>query len=106
MSEGIESAIARRVAGELRGGEAESALAIFDPGRLQAELDRDLPGALRALADAIETKDLDVRGNRLEGWGFQADPRDQRAHFRVTLALAVPVRKVLAVGDLVKSEGE
>lgn len=70
-------------------------MAVFDPGEIQALLDRDLAAGLRALADAIERGDVDGRLIDAQGVGGRAN--DARAHVMVRLDIAAPVVKWLRV---------
>ena len=79
----------------MRAGE-EAARALFDPGRMEVELMRDLPAALRALAASIE-------GGQIQGavWGVMAAAgRGEDVELRVTLALSAPVWTDVQVASL------
>lgn len=80
----------------------DSVRAVFDPGRLQGELEFHLPSALRSLADAIEAGDMSGRLAGFTPWGFQSYPGDTRVHLLVKLHLASEVRKSMDVQGLEK----
>ena len=62
----------------------------FDPDNIRIALERNLPEGLRALADAIEAKQIDGRLTSIQGNGF-VHWRDTRAHLKVVLDIAAEV---------------
>lgn len=76
--------------------QVETALGYFDPGSIQEMGDRDLPACLRALAVAIESKQIDGRLISVLGNGF-TKPEDRRMHVMVSIDLATEVRRELTV---------
>lgn len=62
----------------------------FDPHSIQAALDRDLPGGLRAIADALEAGDICGKFISAMGHGFTSC-HDTRAHVLVKIDLAAEV---------------
>jgi hypothetical protein len=82
---------------EIQGRNLSSA--VFDPDRLQVEMERDLPKALRDLADAIESDQIDGKLMGFIPYGFNADRRDSRAHVMVKLHLAAEIRQQLRVSE-------
>jgi hypothetical protein len=71
--------------------------AVFDPDRLQVELERNLPAALRGLAAAIETGQMSGKLSGFTPYGFAVDRHDERVHLIVKLHLAAEIRKQLSV---------
>lgn len=60
---------------------------VFDPGALELMCRRDLPGALRLLADHLERGEITASLWNFQGNGMVQDWR--RTHFLMTLDLAV-----------------
>jgi hypothetical protein len=60
---------------------------VFDPGAMEQMCKRDLPGALRLLADHLERGEISASLWNFQGNGMVQDWR--RAHFLMTLDLAV-----------------
>lgn len=61
---------------------------VFDPDSMREALGRDLPNGLRALADAIEAKDIEGQLCSVKGTALFQHWRDTRMHIHVTLDLA------------------
>jgi hypothetical protein len=68
-------------------------VSIFDPDIIQAMLDRDLPGGLRLLADAVGSCAMSGRCIRAEGIGSNGCD----ASVLVRLVFSAPVRTVRRV---------
>lgn len=60
---------------------------IFDPGAMEQMCRRDLPGALRQLADHLDRGEISATLWNFQGNGMVQDWR--RTHFLMTLDLAV-----------------
>lgn len=71
--------------------------AVFDPDRLRIDMERNLPNALRDLADAIESGQMDGNLAGFTPWGFKTDHRDSRCHLLVKLHLAADIRRSIEV---------
>lgn len=78
----------------------DSLRAVFDAGRLEDELKKDLPKALRELADSVEAGHFDLWATGVIGTGLAQHWADQRSHFMISLRLATKVRKQLDVKGL------
>lgn len=65
--------------------------AYFDGENLELQLVKDLPGALRELAAAMESGAIEGRMSALQ----PVAGLDDRVHLLLTLRLAVPVRRAL-----------
>lgn len=65
---------------------------IFTPGEITAAMDRNLPAALRELADAIEAGKIDGKLIDCNGNGFTAK-NDTRAHLLLRIDLAAEIRR-------------
>ena len=61
---------------------------VFDPDSIRAALEIDLPNGLRALADAIEAKEIDGQVNSVKANALTQHWRDTRMHIFVTLDVA------------------
>ena len=61
---------------------------VFDPDSIRDALELHLPEALRALADAIEAKDIDGQIISVKANAMSQHWRDTRMHLLVTLDIA------------------
>jgi hypothetical protein len=68
----------------------------FDPESIDIALEQNAVAGLRALADAIESKQIDALTHSLQAIGFGQHWADKRAHMLFTLRIAAPIRKLVA----------
>jgi hypothetical protein len=61
---------------------------VFDPDSIRTALEMDLPSGLRALADAIEAKEIDGAVTSVMGSALLQHWRDMRMHVYVTIDIA------------------
>lgn len=77
------------------------ALAILDLDRMCNEIECDLPQALHRLADAIEDGSIEGKASAMAAAG---PLHDLRAHCRVVIQFAAPIRKRIAAETLEDAE--
>ena len=73
-------------------------MAHFDADSIQTELDKDLAGGLRMLADAIDGGMLTGRLTSAEGVAGGA--RDERIHVLLKVVVTAPGRTVRRIADV------